>query len=142
MEMEVEWGDWVLTGYPDDVFGLEDGTYHIADYKVARFTDTQDELFPMYEVQLNGYALMAPGKGLDPVTGLTLVYCEPKQDLEEHENFLLGFTTNPKPVEINLDILPPLLEEARRILNNPTPPPARDGCKGICAWLDTAVNKS
>jgi ATP-dependent exoDNAse (exonuclease V) beta subunit len=41
---------------PDDVFELEDSTYHIVDYKTARLTETQDELFPKYEVQINAYA--------------------------------------------------------------------------------------
>ncbi len=48
-----------LTGVPDEMFLRNDGSYLIADYKTARFTDHQDELSPMYEVQLNGYAQIA-----------------------------------------------------------------------------------
>ncbi len=45
-----------LTGIPDEMFLRTDESYFIADYKTARFTNHQDELIPMYEVQLNGYA--------------------------------------------------------------------------------------
>lgn len=141
MEMKVEWGDWILTGYPDDIFELQDETYHIVDYKVARFTKTQDELFPMYEVQLNGYALMSPSRGIKPISGLTLVYCEPKDELEDHKDYLLGFSINPKSVEINSDILPPLLIKARQILDNTYPPIANPNCKGICKWLGQAIGR-
>ena len=43
-----------LIGIPDEMFLRTDESYFIADYKTARFTSHQDELIPMYEVQLNG----------------------------------------------------------------------------------------
>src|SRR5207245_4315886 len=49
----------------------------IVDYKTAKYTETQYELFPMYEVQLNAYAYIGNTCGLRPVTGLALVYTEP-----------------------------------------------------------------
>ncbi len=54
---------WILVGKPDDIFKLKDETYHIVDYKTAKFTGRQDELFPMYEVQLNSYAFLAEKYG-------------------------------------------------------------------------------
>src|SRR2546425_12393327 len=38
----------LLTGMPDAVFELKDETLLIADYKTAKFTEAQDELFPVY----------------------------------------------------------------------------------------------
>ena len=48
----------LLTGSPDGVFTHRDGSYLIVDYKTAKYTGTQDQLYPMYEVQLNDYALI------------------------------------------------------------------------------------
>jgi len=42
-----------LAGSPDEIFQKEDGSFCIIDYKTAKFTSTQDELLPMYEMQLN-----------------------------------------------------------------------------------------
>jgi len=52
-----------LQGVPDDILRMADGATHIVDYKTARLTETQDELMPVYEVQLNGYAYIAEATG-------------------------------------------------------------------------------
>jgi hypothetical protein len=62
----------LLTGGPDAIFLKTDNSYIIADYKTARFTPTQDSLLPMYEIQLNSYALIGEQYGLKPVTDLAL----------------------------------------------------------------------
>jgi len=67
----------IITGIPDEIFQKKDTSYFIVDYKTARFTGHQDELMPIYKVQLNGYALIAEKCGLKPVTGIGLVYYEP-----------------------------------------------------------------
>ena len=59
---------------------MQDGSHLIVDYKTAKFTAHQDELFPMYEVQLNAYAVIGEQKGIAPVSGLALVYTEPVTD--------------------------------------------------------------
>ena len=70
----------LLTGTPDGVFVRPDGSHIIVDYKTAKFTGTQDSLFPMYEAQLNAYALLGERSGFNPVAGLALIYMEPVSD--------------------------------------------------------------
>ena len=142
-KLPVEQGDWILTGYPDDIFRIKDGSYHIVDYKTAKFTDRQDELYPLYEVQLNCYAYLAEKYGYKPVTKLSLVYCQPNNDLESDENFKLEFKIYTLKVDLNLDIIPDLLLRARKILDQLEPPASHEKCKGICNWLnkvDSAKN--
>jgi hypothetical protein len=69
-----------LHGTPDDILRMADGATHIVDYKTARLTEAQDELMPVYEVQLNGYAYIAEATGYGPVTQLSLIYFEPQTD--------------------------------------------------------------
>jgi len=38
----------VLRGTPDGILVMQDGSHLIVDYKTAKFTAHQDELFPMY----------------------------------------------------------------------------------------------
>jgi len=66
-----------LTGVPDEMFQLKNKSYVILDYKTARYTGNQDELLPMYEVQLNSYAYIAERIGLKPISWLGLLYYEP-----------------------------------------------------------------
>jgi len=139
-KLPVEQGNWILTGYPDDIFKIKNGGYHIVDYKTAKFTDRQDELYPLYEVQLNCYAYLAEKYGYNPVTKLSLVYCQPNNDLESDEDFKLKFETYTLKVNLNLDIIPNLLLKAREILNHPEPPQAYEKCKGICQWVDKVLN--
>ncbi|MGB6432350.1 MAG: PD-(D/E)XK nuclease family protein, partial [Candidatus Acidiferrales bacterium] len=69
-----------LHGTPDDILRMADGATHIVDYKTARLTASQDDLMPVYEVQLNGYAHIAEATGYGPVTNLSLIYFEPQTD--------------------------------------------------------------
>src|SRR5690606_9708081 len=69
--------DILLTGTPDGIFVLSDGAFLIIDYKTARFTAAQDELLPIYRLQLNVYARIAETSGFAPVRGLFLIYTEP-----------------------------------------------------------------
>ncbi len=50
-------------------FGLTD--------EPVKYTSAQDKLIPLYEAQLNGYALIGAERGLQPVVGLALIYMEP-----------------------------------------------------------------
>ena len=140
-KLPVGHGNWTLVGKPDDIFRTKNETYHIVDYKTAKFTPRQDELFPLYEVQLNCYAYLAQKYGFKPVTKLSLVYCQPNEDLDNDEDFKLGFKSHPIEVALNLNIVPELLLKAREILNQPELPRARDNCKGICRWMEKALKK-
>ena len=140
-KLPVKQGDWILTGYPDDIFRTKSGSYHIVDYKTAKFTVRQDELYPLYEVQLNCYAYLAERYRYKPVTNLSLVYCQPNNDLENDEDFKLGFETHTLKVNLDLNIIPGLLLTAREILNQSEPPQAYEKCKGICQWVEKAFKK-
>ena len=135
-KLPIEYGDWILVGKPDDIFKTKDNTYHIVDYKTAKFTERQDELFPLYEVQLNVYAYLAEKYGLKPVTDLSLVYCQPNEDLDNDEDFKLSFKSYCLKVDLKLDMVPKLLLKAREIVSSKEPPKPIKGCKGICKWID------
>jgi len=67
----------LLTGSQDGIFILRDGSHLIVDYKTAKFTGTQDQIYSTYEVQLKAYALIGESLDLNPVSGLALIYMEP-----------------------------------------------------------------
>ena len=71
-----------------------------------------------------------------PISKLSLVYCEPNSELDNDIDFTLGFT--PKIIAVNLKpkIIPGLLIEAREIVDQKNPPPARLNCKGNCFYID------
>jgi len=137
----VDHGNWILTGDPDDVFELNDGSYHVVDYKTAKFTGKQDSLLPMYNVQLNAYAYILPKYGIKPVSKLSLIYCEPNEDIDTDQDFKLGFTSKVLEIDINPEIIIKLLKDARKILDSQAPPDGRFGCKGICSWIGNLPGK-
>lgn len=132
-----------LTGTPDAVFQLGDDSYAIVDYKTAKFTATQDELFPMYEAQLNAYAFIGNRHGFNPVSKLALVYTEPAagdaavaDDRHVTEDgFILSFSARVLTVEIKPNLVPELLRKAQRILESSTAPAGASDCKD-CATLE------
>ena len=136
----------VLTGVPDLMLGLPDNKLAILDLKTARFSDHQDELLPMYRVQLNGYALIAEGLGMGRVEALGLVYCEPPAGdggggLDAwvgDQGFTMPFRATAVPVGLDRSIIPPLLERAGGILGMETTPQAREGC-GECRLFGEVV---
>jgi hypothetical protein len=129
--------DVVLRGTPDGIMVLRDGSYVIVDYKTAKFTMNQDELFPMYEVQLNAYAMIGEQKGIFPVSGLALIYTEPvtdddtaKKDCFQNESgFLLEFTAHIRRVDLSPQTIPPLLAMVRELCDLSKPPRSTAGCK-------------
>lgn len=139
-----------LTGVPDDIFEMEDGSYVIVDYKTARLTERQDALLHLYEVQLNAYAYVARHTGLAPITSLFLIYMEPQtgaetweQSASEH-HFSMRFSATPKHIELRSEgYIDSLLNEARKILESPSPT-SRIGCQNctiLQSFMDT-VRKS
>lgn len=138
-KLPVKFGNWILVGKPDDIFRTKYDTYHIVDYKTAKFTARQDELLPLYEVQLNCYAYLASQYGFDPVTHLSLIYCQPDECLDNDEEFKLGFKTFHLSIDLNLGIVQELLLKAREILNQAKPPSAAGNCKGLCLWVDKVI---
>jgi len=139
--------DIILNGIPDDIFELADGTFAIIDYKTAKFTGAQDSLFPIYNIQLNGYSLIGANNGFKPISKLALVYMEPValKDIE-HENkhhredgFFMTFAAKILNVAQNADLIKPLLYKAKEIFEMSTAPNSTSGCEN-CRRLEDIVN--
>ncbi len=133
----------LVSGTPDAIFVRGDGSYLIVDYKTAKFTEYQDELFPMYDAQLNAYAFIGEHCGFAPVTGLALVYTEPVTDDLAAANdghttdagFTLDFAAKILPVKIDPGKTPELCHAARELYDLATPPAPRTGCQD-CRLLE------
>jgi len=133
----------LLTGSPDAIFIRPDNSHIIVDYKTARYTGAQDRLFPMYEVQLNAYAMIGKQCGLEPISDLALIYMEPVTDeaaassdeIHNEDGFGMGFTANVHKVRLDLNIIPPLLAKTRGIYDLESPPARREGCNN-CQLLE------
>ncbi len=136
-----------LTGIPDEILVREDMSHVILDYKTAKYTGTQDSLMPIYEVQLNGYALIGEECELKPVSGLALVYFEPLTEVEQasdninyrEDGFALGFRANVHEIKLQTAIIPPLLMKTRDIYEMSKAPEGRPGCKN-CESLNGLMN--
>lgn len=126
----------MLTGSPDGVLIRSDKSHIIVDYKTAKYTGTQDKLFPMYEVQLNAYAMIGEQCDLKPISDLALVYMEPVTDesaVDDEANhrddgFAMGFNANIHKVALDLNIIPPLLARTREIHELNSAPSGCEGC--------------
>ena len=127
----------VLTGIPDLMLGLSGRRLAILDLKTARFSDHQDALLPMYQTQLNGYALIAEGLGMGHVEALGLVYGEPPANddntgldaLVGDQGFSIPFKATAMPIELDRTLIPPMLREAKTLLDMKNPPEGQEGCK-------------
>ena len=137
----------VLPGTPDGILVMQDHSHVIVDYKTARFTTHQDELFPMYEVQLNAYAVIGEQKGIAPVSGLALVYTEPvtdddtarKDSNQTPSGFLMEFNAQIRPVDLAPEKIPVLLAKVREIYDWKRPPKPLEGCKD-CILLQSLMD--
>ena len=134
-----------LVGVPDEVLRHPNRGLWIGDYKTAKYTQCQDALFPMYEVQLNCYAIIAPRVGLGSVYGVGILYYEPRvTDIEDRERdnlikddcFFMQFAPKLKPVRLDSSIVFPLLKTAREIYDSDEIPQDRPGCAD-CLSLET-----
>jgi hypothetical protein len=137
----------LLRGTPDDVFQLDDGSVHIVDYKTGKATETQDELFPLYEVQLNVYAYIGEKLNQFQARSLSLLYFEPAtevstssvSDLLSAEGFQLRFGPVHKEVVCQADkLVPQLLRRARGIYDSASAPRGADHCRD-CELLETLI---
>jgi CRISPR/Cas system-associated exonuclease Cas4 (RecB family) len=126
----------ILRGVPDLILKLKDNTLHIIDFKTSQFKE-EDQFFPMYEVQLNGYALLATKM---KVSKLSLVYFNPTNEISEeifvNDNFVLRFGPKIVSVEIKTDLVTELLMKAKEILDLKEPPPPKEKCKGTCCYIE------
>jgi len=143
---EAPWEDAVLIGRADALWELEDRALFIADYKAAKLTESQEDLFPLYEAQLKAYAYLAERNGKQ-VRGLALIYMEPQDYKEEpsrllelcEERMTMYFRCVVKRVEgWSREEVEGWIRQTRDILRQPKPPAGREGCPGCArleAWL-------
>ena len=140
-------GNVTLTGVPDLVFQKSDNSFCIVDYKTARYTANQDELMPVYQIQLNGYAYIAEKLGDKPVKELYLVYFEPPHS-DRYLELTVKYTTNDgfempfKPtihrIKKNTEEVEKLIAKADRLYKMNSPPKGLDNCKD-CKRLDDLI---
>jgi len=138
--------DIVLTGVPDLMVGCPRNRLAILDLKTARFSDHQDGLLPMYQVQLVGYALISESISLGQVTNLGLVYCEPPEcevndgldALVNNAGFQMPFRATTLPIELDRGMIPPLLRRAKTIMDMEEAPAGTPGCKE-CGLVEKMV---
>jgi len=135
-----------VVGAPDEMMRLPSSRLGIYDYKTARLTTHQDELGPLYAVQLNTYAWLAGRLGLGDTEQLALVYCEPVTEncgtdelvaLTDETGFAMRFAATLVPVDIHQETIPQLLARVREIVDAEEPPP-RPGCKD-CQRLEALL---
>ena len=132
----------ILRGTPDGIMGCVMARMLLSTTRPPSSPMHQDELFPMYEVQLNAYALIGQQKGLAPVSGLALVYTEPvtddataaKDGNQTNTGFLMEFSAHIRRVDLLPENIPPLLARVREIYDRKRPPNPKDGCND-CARL-------
>lgn len=118
----------VVKGRLDALVKTANGKYYIIDYKTGR----PPEVVPdSYQMQLDGYAFLLERNGYKPVAGGVLLYFTPKEgDLTER---MFPFSVTPVHVSVNSSRVPPVLLEARRILEMEAPPPHASSCE-LCRW--------
>ena len=137
-----------LTGAPDVIFKLTDGTLMIADYKTARFTEAQDQMSPVYEVQLNAYRDIARALKWPKVSRLALIYTEPPEkddpihpEFHSPLGFVMNFRSRFKEIEIRPKLTAGLLKKADQIFHLPKPPKSNEKCKD-CEKLDAIISST
>ena len=127
-----------VRGEADAIFRCADGSYAIVDYKTTRYNPAYRSMFRAYRAQLNTYAYIAERVGLSPVSRLSLVYMEPatgEKTAQEPkwvhgQGFSMDFHARVVPVDPEPErLIPPLLRQAARIYDMPTPPPGRNNCR-------------
>ncbi|MFN3421016.1 MAG: PD-(D/E)XK nuclease family protein [Armatimonadota bacterium] len=121
-------GGGLLTGRPDVLWELEDGTLFIADYKLSQ---PSTRFAPLYETQLNAYALMAKRQQKSKVSHLALIYFELSEEgLPPTENLELPIKCTVQPVSVwDEGEVEALVEEMVGLLSQPQPPPPKPNCQ-------------
>lgn len=135
-----------LTGAPDELLRQSGGELVIIDHKTSRHTTGQDAMLMTYIVQLNIYLRIAEARGLGQVVKLGLLYHEPMTDplpvdianYVGGDSFLMRFEPVFVPVEIDRDMIPPLLRRVRQICDMASAPPGLAGCRD-CGLVERLV---
>lgn len=129
-----------LTGAADDILVLANGSKVLPDYKTSRFTNNQDKLMPMYEVQLIAYGVLYNLRDAP----LYCVYMEPMTEKGKAKEciidcgFNMGFSAKVIPVENDRKKVRNALSKAREIFELASPPESISGCPD-CAALEKII---
>jgi len=138
-----------LAGIPDAVAPLGDESYLVLEDKTARYKGEGDLWLPVYAAQDNGYAFLLARQ--DPeyqVTRGGILYFRVEPDLDDDAllesltdcGFRAPICATAVEVEIDPDeIIPPLLKQAREILDLEAPPKGRSGCED-CELLASLID--
>jgi hypothetical protein len=133
----------LLQGAQDDIFVRIDQSRAVVDWKTAKFTENQDKLRPLYDVQLNVYSILSVKDGKSPVD-LYLVYMEPCTESSYATDniidcgFRMCFSGVVVPVKRDRTIVRKALTITRDIYEMQQPPSPRSGCKD-CEQLDKVM---
>lgn len=118
----------ILTGKADVLLELADGTWLIADYKLSQ---PSTRFAPLYETQLNAYALMAKRQQKLAVSHLALIYFEPDERMfSPTPNLTLPMRCTVQPVSIwDESEVEALAKEMVNLLSQSQPPSPKPGCQ-------------
>lgn len=117
-----------LRGIPDAIAIGKDGMCYVVDYKTAA---PRAEAPSYYQLQLDAYAWLLEANDFQPVGGAYLLYFSPLEgDISEK---LFPFQIAAVRVKVDPSKIPPLLDQARRILEMETPPDPDPECEW-CRW--------
>lgn len=129
-----------ISGMADDIFVLDDNTFVIPDYKTAKYSEAQDKLLPMYEIQEICYPIIYGFKKAK----LFLVYFEPQTasnyaySCVTKGGFEMMFDATVVPVENDRKKVREALNVTREIWEMAAPPSPAEGCKE-CEKLDKII---
>jgi len=128
-QLSIEVDNIILSGSPDGIFVQPNDELLVVDYKTARHTGNQDALFPMYEVQINGYAHLLEKCGVGKVSGLFLIYMEPTEEtIDSATGIRIGLKAGVVKVERRVGLIEELVKKANEIVYGEIPV-GRDKCK-------------
>lgn len=127
----------LLTGTPDLILRLADGTLLIGDYKTAAFHGDADPLYAIYQIQLNAYGILAEHNKLGEVSGLALLYAEPCTTREDacgeathtDDGFRLEFRVKVLTVPLNGKVVVDAVQVAKEVFDLSKAPEGLAGCK-------------
>ena len=128
-----------LSGAADDILVDADDSLIVPDYKTAKFTESQDKLLPMYEIQLITYGILYR---IQPL--LFCVYMEPQTEKTKAADcvtdcgFHMEFSAHVLEVQNDRSKVRAALVKTREIFELESPPDSAHGCKD-CLALNNVI---
>jgi len=138
-------GSATLTGKPDVLMQLEDGTWLIADYKLSQ---PSGRYAPLYETQLNAYAFLAKRLQGLKVSRLALIYFELDERgvaMPTMSGIMTPMKVSVQPVEVwDEEEVIALVEQMAKLLSREQPPEPKPDCsrcgKDLWDWAQALVD--